>query len=492
VTALRALAINPSVPLVALLLCTYGYFYQAGGWNQNSRFDLVRAVVEDRSLQIDRFETNTGDDSVRDGHWYCDKAPGASLLCMPTYAAVYLAAGSPAQPTPATLAWGSWAAIVLAVSVPSAIAGAFLARLGRLLGLGERTAIIVALGWGLGSMALPYATLLYGNQLAASLTIVAFTRLVEFREQRRATASGMLTVGGLLGFAGVTEYPAMLIVAALGIYALRFIGLRTSLWAAAGAAIPLAALLLYHRTAFGSLFAFPYDYSVWDEPKTGWFMGIGAPVAASLHNILWGEYRGLLYTTPWLALAAPGAFVLSRTHRAEAIVCTWAVVSFLWLNASIIPWHGGWAAGPRYLVPMLPFTAVLAGGSILSIASWLQANAPATRALGRLAAAAIAAALMFSFANMFAATAVKPEIAQRLQRPYREFVWPAFFSGRLSVSTQSIDMPSGPDGGPQQAWNLGMKIGLAGHASLVPLFVVILGCGSWLAWTLRLPRRRTA
>ena len=38
--------VSDAVLLVAVLLVSYAYFYQAGGWNQNSRFALVRAIVE--------------------------------------------------------------------------------------------------------------------------------------------------------------------------------------------------------------------------------------------------------------------------------------------------------------------------------------------------------------------------------------------------------------------------------------------------------------
>jgi hypothetical protein len=37
------------------LLCTYAFFVGAPAWNQNSRFALTRALVEDRSARIDRF-----------------------------------------------------------------------------------------------------------------------------------------------------------------------------------------------------------------------------------------------------------------------------------------------------------------------------------------------------------------------------------------------------------------------------------------------------
>ena len=485
---LTALATRPAVALFALLLGVYAYFYQAGGWNQNSRFDLVRAVVEDGSLRIDRFEKNTGDDSIKDGHYYCDKAPGASWLCMPTYAAMYHLAGAPRPTPPGWLAWAVWLSIVLAISVPSAIAAVFLARLAGQLGLGPIASIVVALGWGLATMGLPYATLLYGNQLAGALLLIAFTLLVEIRHGAAATPLRMLVVGGLIGFAGATEYPAALIAAPIAVYGLRAAGLKACLWALLGGAVPLAALLWYHAAAFGSPLAFPYDYSVWKEPRTGWFMGIGVPRGFALRNILVGEYRGLLYTTPWLALAVPGAIFLARKHGWEVAVCAWAVIAFLWLNSSIPPWHGGWGAGPRYLVPMLPFAAMLAGGVLPRFTPYLTGAWKSERVIATVSALALAGLLAVSAANMFAATAVKPEIDMAIKRPYAQFVWPRFRAGKLSVSTQSIDMIGNPAKGPRQAWNLGHKAGLSGHASLVPLYLWLLGCAAWLGWALRRAR----
>jgi hypothetical protein len=201
-------------------------------------------------------------------------------------------------------------------------------------------------------------------------------------------------------------------------------------------------------------------------------MGIGMPHGEALKNIVFGEYRGLLYTTPWLAAALPGSLALARRHGREAFVCVWAVLAFLWLNASIPPWHGGWAAGPRYLVPMLPFLSVLAGGVLQSA----RARGAATVLLAVLG--------LFSIGNMFAATAVKPEIPMSEKRPYAGMIWPKFRAGELAVSTQSIDAPDNPNNAPRQAWNLGMKAGLDGHASLVPLYVWVAATLGWLGFLL--------
>lgn len=133
--------------LFAIALVAFGYFHQGGGWNANSRFAMVRAIVEQGELSIDsyliytpvsdtgtdlrridlqnasyvsngktnvlvwldrqgkafpidpKFESQTekfnlidlksvaasGDVSYYGGHFYPNKAPGTSFLAMPAY-----------------------------------------------------------------------------------------------------------------------------------------------------------------------------------------------------------------------------------------------------------------------------------------------------------------------------------------------------------------------------------------------------------------------
>ena len=49
--------------LVAVFMASYAYFYSGPGWNQDSRFDLVRAILEKRTLEITAYHDNTGDKS---------------------------------------------------------------------------------------------------------------------------------------------------------------------------------------------------------------------------------------------------------------------------------------------------------------------------------------------------------------------------------------------------------------------------------------------
>ena len=68
--------------LFAVIFFSYAYFYEGAGWNQNSRLDMVRAIVEQGTLRIDAFHQNTADKAFANGHYYSDKAPGLALLAV--------------------------------------------------------------------------------------------------------------------------------------------------------------------------------------------------------------------------------------------------------------------------------------------------------------------------------------------------------------------------------------------------------------------------
>src|ERR1700688_1354161 len=66
-----------------VIFFSFIYFYEGGGWNQNSRLDLLRAIVERHTLQIDAYHENTQDKAHFNGHYYSDKAPGLVFLAVP-------------------------------------------------------------------------------------------------------------------------------------------------------------------------------------------------------------------------------------------------------------------------------------------------------------------------------------------------------------------------------------------------------------------------
>src|SRR2546423_3492101 len=157
-----------SAILGATLLVSFGYFYTGGGANQASRFDLVRAVIEERTLRIDTYQLNTGDKAFRNGHYYCDKAPGASFVALPFVAAarpLLRAAGG--DPTSIRgLTWLTYVATLAAAGLPGVAGALLLAWVARRLGASRGGATFSAIAYGLGSPAFAYATLLWGHALS--------------------------------------------------------------------------------------------------------------------------------------------------------------------------------------------------------------------------------------------------------------------------------------------------------------------------------------
>src|SRR6476646_1883475 len=88
VEATNRLVKRRALLIFVVTLVSYAYFYEGGGWNQNTRFDLVRAIVEHGTVRIDLYHENTGDKAHLGSHFYMDKAPGASLVAVPFVAIV--------------------------------------------------------------------------------------------------------------------------------------------------------------------------------------------------------------------------------------------------------------------------------------------------------------------------------------------------------------------------------------------------------------------
>jgi hypothetical protein len=476
----RALARRPETALFVLALGVYAYFFQAGGWNQNVRFDLTRAIVEQHTLVLDDYIANTGDYAFVDRHYYSDAAPGLSVLAVPVYAAVH-----PLARGPRVRGWivhlGAYLSTLICVALPSALTLTMLFRVAIALGAPATAAAALGLAWAFGTLALPYATLFYSHQLTAALLFIAFGLLVTVRLASRWTASRMLVVGCLLGSAIATEYPSALAVAAIGAYALALVRPRGRLvWMALGAALPLLALAAYHTAAFGGPLTTGYGATGDRARDGGLFLGITLPSARVLQKVVLSPGRGLLRHAPWLILGVFGAvrMVRDRTRRPEGLACLGVIVLGLCFNSALTQTPGDWAAGrgigTRHLVPSLPFYVLAMVG--LTGDWWRR---PRVRAL---VGAAFSALVVISASRMLIATAVHPEVPL-VDDPFEDYLLPRWRADQVAVNT--IPVHTGPMNDDPTAWNLGQKMGLAGRASLLPLAGFALLVTVWLASTVR-------
>lgn len=470
------------LPLAVAVLAATSYFSGPPAWNQNSRLALTRALVEQGTTVIDDYHATTGDKSLRDGHFYSDKAPGTSLLAVPAYALyhgarrlvgaeppdVRLVPLDPRDPNrdPAArrpgdrLAYNQAYRTALYVSrVGSvgviAVLGALALYLLALRRLGDRAgALLLAAAYALATPALIYGSAFYGHQLCADLLLLGFAGIL-LGQGRWYMAFG---TGMCLGLAVLCEYPAAVPVALLWLFAWLRRGPRFAAVAALGGAPAAAVLAVYHTVAFGGPLKTGYDFVYLAEFAEGMRVnyGIHAPDPRVLLELLFGAYRGLFYLAPVLLLAPWGLSCELRGWppvpksmpdgtwpvRQIACVCLAVVGFYLALNAGYYMWDGGAAIGPRHCVPMLPFLAL--------------ALAPAIRAVPR----AVVGLALISGALTLLLAAAAPE-APQFGDPLWGHAWPRIWATDTGYA------------GPA---NLGRMLGLPGPLSLVPLLLVLAWC----------------
>jgi hypothetical protein len=374
---------------LVVLACTTYFFPRWADWNQNSRFDLVTAVVDDHTFLIDNYVGNTGDYAAWQGHFYSDKAPGMALLGIPVYAAFEwltppslmarlnssaqdsTALGSTLNPDGTGLGGDKlhyFAGLVVTtfftVAVPATVLALVFFWLAGRLGCSTRERWVVTLLYALGTCAFPYSNSFVGHQTSAFCLFSAFAILFAIR-QSRLGRSWLLLAGFLLSAALVTEYPTGLIVAVVGLYALVVLPDRVGVVARmiVGGILPVVGLVVHDVGAFGTPLPIGYFHSaLWTDVHDTGFVSLTYPHLDALWGIMFGAYRGLFFLSPYLLFGVIGARTLwKRGWRAEVVVLLAVPAVFFLFNASSAMWQGGFAVGPRYVVACLPFLALVAG-----------------------------------------------------------------------------------------------------------------------------------
>lgn len=456
--------------LFAVLFFSNAYFYQGGGWNQNSRFDLLRAILDQHTLHIDAYQSNTEDKALFQGHFYSDKAPGQVLFALP-----FVAISRPALravgidvDSARGLIVQSYIATLFASGMPIAVAACALYWLGVSLGHG-RGAGFAAVSLGLATPIWAYATLFFGHALAGACLLFSCAAAVLLKESRREFGGG-LAVGLAAGWATVTEYPAAPPAVILAFFALRQIWdrgpsgrWRTAVGIATGAGFCLFVLMGYQYAAFGS--PFQLGYSHYQAGAFPWmqrgFLGITYPKPLVLLKLLFGGHLGLFLLAPVLLTAPFGLRRLFRQDRTRTLAITAAAIPlYYWLfNASFSGWHGGNSYGPRYM---------LAGIPVLCIGL-----APVYAAAGERLRWVLTALMGFGIALTLMAEATTVQPPQMMRFPVVQLIWPAFWSGRFSLNRVSMLVATDdPTGRVHGAFNLGELAGLHGLASIIPLLAL--------------------
>lgn len=419
--------------------------------NERTRLYLALSLLESGELHVDKQVKQFGkpfDISVRDGHFYTDKAPGSSVLAVPPLT-IYKAVG------------GDMHSIERMVNdmrtfmmVPWALLTLFLLRY-LLIGLGVQptTAHRALVLFALGTSFFHYGAALYGHALVTSLALAAAAAMWAAWEGKtpRRRLAWQWAAGFFAGLAFAVEYQAVVIFIAL------FAGFLTiaenrkiSSLAALGLGTlgPVAGALAYNNVAFGHPFQTSYDhldqaFSRSNHDKGVW--GVMLPTWDAVSGLLLSPSRGLLFCAPLVLLGVVGlAFIWRRARWLAVYSGVSMALYFLLVAGGKTFWFGGWSFGPRLLVPAFGLAALGAGVALAEIE---KRSAVLKGALYGWLIAAV-------FYNVFVVS-MFPELPFNYTSPLNSVAIPLAKSGAVSP-------------------NLGVTVfGLSGLASLLPLLVLV-------------------
>ncbi len=492
--------------LFAGTFLAFAYFHQGGGWNQNGRLALVRAIVEEGTIAIDSFlvyapvaspqgprlarvpvrngefrlQGNdyafrwrdrsgrpvpldggeagdgalpgrtfvepsevacTGDVAFYRGHFHPNKAPGTSLLAVPGYFLVFhLERLLGLDPDGwRTLTVNAWLVSVLSVGLLSALGCVLFHRLALIISNGRALpSLLTALALAFGTMFFPYGTMLYEHNVVAVSLVAAFYLLYRARNEGSPEVERLpegrarlyVALAGLCaGFAAITNYLMAVAVVILGAYAV--LGTRRArawAWFGLGVAGPFLLVCAYNVAAFSTPFTTNYAH---ENPAFksggGAFLDIFvSPQWDAIPAVLLSPFRGLFFTAPVLLMGVYGLATWFRgSSRREAWLSVAIVVFLLTFMSTFNAWHGGWAVGPRYLSPAVPFLAL---PLVAAFVRYFKTTCA-------LAAASVAVQLLVTAVDPqspvgVAPLATIPDRPRWSHDPVTEYEWPLFFEGQ--------------------------------------------------------------
>src|SRR2546423_347005 len=306
--------------VVAILCAAVGAatLIQALGWNQTSHFALVRAL-SNGTATIDPYANTTGDKARYHGHWYSARAPGLAAVALPAYEVLRHTGVD--QGIKKDIEAGKktdkmiWLLSIWAALIPAVLTMLLVRHIGDWLAPGYGTAAGMTLG--IGTLFLPFSTLLFSHVFTALLAFGAFALLWRERDRAGPDRLWALALAGLLiGYGISTEYPILFAGIVLGVYAIsRGQVIRRGLAFAGGVAAGVVPLALYDRLAVRSFTHLAYA----DIPKQQHgFFGIQLPNPKVAVELLFSS-RGPLTPGPLLILGVVRAVLLDpRGRPAEA------------------------------------------------------------------------------------------------------------------------------------------------------------------------------
>ncbi|MBI5511847.1 MAG: hypothetical protein HY903_24085 [Deltaproteobacteria bacterium] len=474
--AARRAPVELGIGLLVFGCCAF--FFQGGGWNQNSHFATTVALVEHGSVILDDVRASTGDLARVDGHVVSNKAIGTSLIAVPAYLVAKTLTLGITNPGDATILC-AYVTTILTSGLALALLAVVLYRLLRRR-LPPTDACLLAVAAALATPLFPNSTMIASHPLVALAALSSFALLDQPRAREPDAAVRLFLAGVCAALPLTMEYLTAVIVVPLSVYGWwRARPHRRALWFGLGVGLVALVPLTHHTLVFGHPLSTGYASLV--NPgfaaaqATGWH-GFDGLSLWRLYHLTFGPTRGFFLLSPFLLAGVPGFVRLARQRgsRAYGLVAAAIAIGVLLAVASFVHWHSGSASGSRYALLFVTFSIVGVAAQMPRHRVWILLG----MGLG----------LTFMVIGT-AVTAIPPPPPEHGAMPsVLGWWWERFAAGNLASWQEAILVSEGGATGEPTlpfAFNLGQLMGLPGLWSLAPLVVFGAGMSAVLRGQLR-------
>jgi 4-amino-4-deoxy-L-arabinose transferase-like glycosyltransferase len=364
----------------------YSYFVYWAGINENTRFFLTRAIVDEGRLEIDTYANQTADRAYINGHYYSEKAPGTSFLAIPVHATwkfiyynlfpqsfkekysrlnEYVVSSQPNNipiytiVNPGFFILTSMVLIIIFVSsFFSALSIVLMYKITGYFTNIEKNRILLTSIFGLGTTIFPYALVFLGEGAGTFFLFLGFYLILKIKRENILDKKLILLTGLVVGFSFVVEYTTAIFIVFLTLMVVFSKNRKNFHFFLIGLFIGVLPLFIYNILIFGNPLEFtrsyidPQIYPDIYRKDFGFFYGIKPFV---ILRLLFYPYRGLFYYYPILLLSFIGLFKMYKEYKVEVISIILSLFILAAINSSMFNWWGGAVFGPRHFSVLIPY-----------------------------------------------------------------------------------------------------------------------------------------
>ena len=365
----RNLALRVGLFLFAVYLLSYrGGFHSV---DEVSMFAVTESLAKFGQVNTDQIAWTQWTTSQaeaqgffgQDGRVYSKKGLALSLAQLPLYLLALTLPGL-----------GMLQTVSLLNAALTAATGLLVLMFAWRLGYGAKIALLTALSYGLATIAFVYAKYLFSEPLAGFLLLLTAYMLFTYRQE--AGLRHLAIAGLAAGLAVLARANNLFLLPIFGLY-LGWVALhchpaerprpaltwRSSTFSVGRVSVTIdhAPLLIFAlAVALSGLILLSYNAARSGDPlQTGYDLSLFSSNALlGFYKLLFSPLRGLFVYSPILLLSLPGWWLFRRRFPAEA----WLFIGCIGLTVGLFSfWSSGeglsW--GSRFLVPIVPFLALL-------------------------------------------------------------------------------------------------------------------------------------